>query len=124
MIKIFGLFVLLGLFSGFCGRSNKSAAKYGEKAKFSPNAPVKFEDFELTYTGERRVSSDEFPRRFLYHDFKIKTDSEEQPVSWSSGTGDIAPVPFEIGGRKYELELKISDKLGRLAENELVVWKK
>ena len=124
MIKFFGLFILLGLFSGFCGKAGNSSANFGEKIKFSPNAPIKFEDFDLTYTGERRVSSDKFPRGFLYHDFKIKTASEEQTISWTSGTGDIAPVSFQIGGKKYELELSRSDKLGKLADNELVVWKK
>lgn len=92
-----------------------SAATFGEKVKFSPNSPLKFEDFELTHTGERRVVSDKFPRGFLYHDFKIKTAAEEQTVSWSSGTGDIAPSVFVIGGKKYELELVISDRLGKRA---------
>jgi hypothetical protein len=123
MIKFFGLFILLGIFSGFCGKSD-AAAKYGEKVKFSQNAPVKFEDFTLSYIGERRVSSENYPRGFLYHDFKINTESEEQTVSWSSGTGDIAPAAFQIGGKKYELELKISELLGNLAGDELVIRKK
>jgi hypothetical protein len=29
---------------------------------------------------------------------------------------------FEIDGRKYQLELRHSDKLGKLNENELVIW--
>lgn len=86
--------------------------------------PVKFEDFTIVYIGERRASSDIFPRGFLYHDFKIQIQIEEKTVSWTSGIGDIAPTAFEIGGKNYELELKISDKLGKLAENELVIWKK
>ncbi len=124
MIKFFGLFILLGLFSGFCGKNSELAAKYGEKVKYLQNTPIKFDDFTLVYTGERRVSSDKFPNGFLYRDFKAKTEKDEKTVSWSSGTGDIAPNAFEIGGKNYELELKISDKLGKLAENELVVWKK
>lgn len=76
------------------------------------------------YIGEHRVSNDKFPNGFLYQDFKAKTINEEKTISWSSGTGDIAPTVFEIGGKNYELELRISDKLGKLAENELVVWKK
>jgi hypothetical protein len=134
MIKIFGLFILLGLFSSFCGKSDPSSApssapsstasKYGEKIVFSQNTPVKFEDFTLTYTGERRTNDDKFPRGFVYHDFKIQNQQEEKTVSWSSGTGDIAPASFQIGGKNYELELGLSDKLGKLAENELVVWKK
>lgn len=140
MIKFFGLFILLGLFSGFCGKADNSENSepktpdsrtgdssfrfYGEKIRFWQNQPVKFQDFSLTYIGERKTSSEQYPRGFLYHDFKVEGKNEEKTVSWSSGTGDIAPTVFEIGGKNYELELKISDKLGKLAENELVVWKK
>jgi hypothetical protein len=38
--------------------------------------------------------------------------------------GEIAPAPFEIGGEKYELEFSTSLKLGNLADDEIVVWKK
>lgn len=124
MIKLFGILNLPGFFSSLCGKTGNSEARFGEKVKFSPNSPLKFEDFDLTYIGERPVASDKFPRGFLYRDFKIKTAAEEQTVSWSSGTGDIAPTLFVIGGKKYELELAISDRLGKLAENELVVRKK
>ncbi len=130
MIKFFGLIILLGLFSAFCN-SKKSdpltefaVMEFGEKVKFSPNARIKFKDFSIIYIGERRVTSDKFPRGFLYHDFKVQNQTEDRTVSWTSGTGDIAPAAFEIGGRKYELELAMSDKLGKLAENELVIWKK
>ena len=130
MIKFFGFFIFLGLFSGFCGGSKEnrtgdsSQRVYGEKIKFRQNQPVKFADFSLIYTGERRVDSDKFPRGFLYRDFKTESGKEEQTISWSAGTGDIAPVSFAIGGQNYELELGMSDKLGKLAEDELVVWKK
>jgi len=124
MIKFVGLFILLGFFSASCGKDSEASAKFGEKVRYSQNAPIKFEDFTLVYTGERRVSSDKFPNGFLYQDFKAKTEKDEKTISWSSGTGDIAPTVFEIGGKTYELELKMSDKLGKLAENELVIWKK
>lgn len=122
-MKIFGFIVLLGLFSSFCGKNSEGKANLGAKVAFSQDTPIQFEDFALTYIGERRVSSDIFPRGFLSHDFKAKTDKEEKTVSWTSGTGDIAPTVFEIGGKSYKLELRMSDKLGKLAENEIVVWK-
>jgi len=140
MIKLFGFLILFGLLFGFCGKiddSKNTAPKtpdlrtgdsamrfYGEKIKFWQNQPVKFQDFSLTYVGERKVSSDKFPRGFVYQDFKMTVGNAEQTISWTSGTGDIAPTVFEIGGTNYELELRISDKLGKLAEDELVVWKK
>ena len=128
MIKFFGFFIFLGLFSGFCGgsgRTGDSAQRfYGDKIKFWQNQPVKFADFNLIYVGERRVVSDKYPRGFLYRDFRIEAGAAQQTISWSAGTGDIAPTAFEIGGKNYELELGMSDKLGKLAEDELVVWKK
>jgi hypothetical protein len=130
MIKIFALVIFLGLFSGACGMIDNTTTgdsanrHYGAKAEFRPNRRVEFPHFSLTYTGERRVSSAQFPRGFLYHDFKIETVNEAQTISWTSGTGDIGPTSFSIGGKKYDLELGMSDKLGKLAENELVVWEK
>jgi len=34
----------------------------------------------------------------------------------------IDPTDFEIGGKHYQLELRHSDKLGKLQENELAIW--
>jgi hypothetical protein len=130
MIKFVGLFILLGLFSAFCSSTKTdpltefASMEFGEKVRFSPNTRIKFKDFSIIYIGERRVSSDKFPNGFLYHDFKVQNQIENIIVSWSSGTGDIAPTAFQIGGKNYELELAMSDRLGKLAENELVVWKK
>ena len=54
---------------------------------------------------------------------KVRTPNIEKIVSWSSGTGDIGPVEFEIGDKRFLLELRHSDELGKLNENELVIWK-
>ena len=39
----------------------------------------------------------------------------------TAGTGDIAPIEFEIGGKHYQLELRRSDKLGKLKDNEFLI---
>jgi hypothetical protein len=75
----------------------------------------------LTYAGDRRVVPKQFPRGFLYYDFRVTSAHGTQTISWSSGTGDIGPVLFQVDGQRYALELQISDKLGKLKENELVV---
>jgi len=31
-------------------------------------------------------------------------------------------MDFEIGGKDYQLELRHSNKLGKLQDNELVIW--
>lgn len=57
------------------------------------------------------------------YDFKVYQGSQSQLISWSSGTGDIGPTLFELAGNRYALELAMSDKLGILDENELVLWR-
>jgi hypothetical protein len=59
---------------------------------------------------------------FLYYDFKVSKGKAEKVVSWTTGTGVIDPTDFEIDGKRYLLELRRSDKLGKLKENELVIW--
>jgi hypothetical protein len=43
-------------------------------------------------------------------------------VSWTTGTGIIDPTDFEFDGKRYHLELSHSEKLGKLKDNELVIW--
>ena len=59
---------------------------------------------------------------FALHDFRAAQGTESVNVSWSSGTGDIGPAFFTVGGVDYRLELAQSDELGRLDDNQLVVW--
>jgi hypothetical protein len=96
---------------------------YGERVKFTKGRSLKFADCELLYLGERRVSSDKFPRGFLYYDFRVTSGTETKTVSWSSGTGLIDGTDFDLAGRSYILELRGSVAYkGWLADNELVLW--
>jgi hypothetical protein len=101
-----------------------TSAPYGAITKYEKDKAIAFADFNLEFIGERRVSTPQYPRGFLYFDFKIKAGSEEKVISWTSGTGDIGPAEFEIAEKKFLLERARSDKLGRLEENELVIWEK
>jgi hypothetical protein len=59
------------------------------------------------------------------YDFLITKGDKTQTVSWSSGTGDIAPTAFNVDGKDFLLELGISDVIkGSLGEGNLVIWKK
>ncbi len=98
-------------------------ASYGVRVKYRSGEKIKYADFTIEYLGEHRKSTPAYPRGFLYYDFKVWTANIEKVVSWSSGTDDIGPVEFEIGGKQFRLELHRSDKLGKLNENELVIWK-
>ncbi|MCL4807020.1 MAG: hypothetical protein KJ062_04390 [Thermoanaerobaculia bacterium] len=109
------------LLAGGCGAPGPRPVPYGAKAVFRENSPIRFRHFVLTFVGERHVSFPEYPRGFHYHDFRVDSGSETLTVSWSSGTGEVAPASFTVGGRRYLLELVRSDRRGRLEANELVV---
>ncbi len=94
---------------------------YGTRVKYRAGQKIEFPDFTVEYVGERRQSTPAYPRGVLYYDFKVRTANIERVVSQSSGTGDIGPMDFEIGGKHYQLELRHSDKLGKLQDNELVM---
>ncbi len=98
-----------------------SPAAYATKVTFKKGSPLSFKDFDLTYTGERHESSKVFKPGFNFHDFTATHGAETVKISWSSGTGDIEPALFTIGGKKFQLELRRSDKLGKLKDDELVV---
>jgi len=105
-----------------CGHAAwEQKASYGTRVKYQAGQKIEFPDFTVEYVGERRTSLPAYPRGFLYYDFKVRTANVEKVVSWSSGTGDIAPVDFEIGSKRFFLELRRSDKLGKLSNDELVI---
>jgi hypothetical protein len=118
----------VGILSLIGCSSKTGGADYNTVVSFSKGEKITFPDFVLEYRDERVVDKF-FPNgnsvKMKFHDFEANNGGERVIVSWSSGTGDIAPSPFEIGGNKYELELAISEKLSKnLAENELVIVKK
>ena len=119
-----GCTLLLINLSGCQNASSQSPPAYGTKVTFGAGRPLMFPDVTLEFVGQRWVdTSPNYPRGFTYYDFKVRQGDQEQTISWSAGTGDIGPTSFEVGGQDYLLELAMSDKLGSLAENELVLWK-
>ena len=119
-ILLSGLLVFAGSISAGYAASEK--ASYGTRVKYATGKKIEFPDFTIEYVKDRRESSSTYPRGFLYYDFTVNKESTEKTVSWTAGTGDIGPVEFEVGGKNYRLELRRSDKLGKLNDNELVIW--
>lgn len=118
---------LLGLISFFCSAKGGDV-NYDTVVEFSKGVQLKFPDFILEYKGDRTVERDMPGGKsitFTHYDFEVSNGSVRKNISWSSGTGDIAPTAFEFEGKKYELELRNSEKLDKkLGENELVIVKK
>jgi hypothetical protein len=94
---------------------------YGAKVKFRGDQTLRFPDFEVIYVGKRHVTPPQYPRGWWAHDFKVRGKGDEQTVSWSAGTGDIGPVRFKVNGAEFQIELSLSDKLGHLRDDELVI---
>lgn len=118
------LMLLLGLTVSTCGAGDSESAAYGTKVGFKKGAALSFPDFALTYLGKRHVDSPVFKPGFNYEDFRVSRGNDSITVSWSSGTGLLGPQEFKFGGGEYELELRHTDKLGWLKDNEVVVVKK
>ncbi len=120
-IRVLLLAALAGCAGVFLFLNTAQGADYGVKTAFQKNVALIFPDFDLTYLGERSVSGGKFPRPFIYSDFRVARGSHSQTVSWSSGTGDIGPANFIFGGKNYALELRLSDRRGKLGDNQLVI---
>ncbi len=115
------LAILPLLIAGACAMPGPGPAPYRAKIVFRQNSPIRFRHFALTFIGERHESFPQYPRGFHYYDFRVVSGSESLTVSWSSGTGEIAPTSFAVSGRRFLLELVHSDRLGSLKADELVV---
>ncbi|MBX7137099.1 MAG: hypothetical protein K1X83_03875 [Oligoflexia bacterium] len=102
-----------------------AVGSYSAKIKYQQEIALAFRDFSLTFKGRettdyRTASGQRIPfgPRFV---FELSTPSEHRSISWSSGTGVIAPANFRVGTSCFALELSYSDRLGKLAPDELVI---
>ena len=118
LIILAGALVIFGAYYFFA-----RVHSYNTVVHYWKGITVHYPDFDLTF--ERKdtkpqatTSADSYTYRFSV------ADSEgTQYVDWRSGTDDHAPTPFEVNGKKFELELGSSESLGKkaLKENELVI---
>ena len=112
---------LVILASCSAAENSPKTVAYGAKVKFRLGQTLRFPDFEVTYMGQHHVTPPQYPRGWWVHDFKVRGEGHEQTVSWSAGTGDIGPVRFKVDGAEFQIELSLSDRLGPLREDEMVV---
>lgn len=118
------MLILLSVIMLFGCGSKSGDVNYDTAVSYAKGSQLKFPDFTLEYVGERTEKTS-VGLTFTFYDFSVTNGTAKKTVSWSSGTGDIGPVPFEFEGKQYQIELKYSDKLKtKLGENELVIVKK
>jgi hypothetical protein len=121
IILLSSLLACAGLVSCGYAESEQKAA-YGTRVKYRVGEKIEFPDFTIQCVDEHRKILPAYPRGFLYYDFKVSKEKAEKVISWTTGTGLIDPMDFEIGAKHYQLELRRSDKLGQLKDDELVIW--
>lgn len=121
--KIISTTVLLLIIMAACNPTSTQPPTYGQKIQYTQGQPLNFPDLTLEFVGKRESpATSDYPRSMIFYDFKVHQGSQAQLISWSAGTGDIGPTLFELAGNRYALELALSDKLGSLDEDELLLW--
>jgi len=134
MLNYFKYFFILGfIFLNLNCFSRNSGGKqeYGSIVSFKKGEKIEFVDFILEYVGEREQKST-FPNgnSFTFHYKEFTISDKDKPenkktVSWSSGTGEIAPASFSFNGNDFTIELSHADKFKEwLKEDEMVITKK
>ena len=118
-------FTAISMFGVNC--KSQQDAGYGDVVSYGKNKTIKFPDFDMVYTGETSKTS-KFDNgnsfTFHYENFTISRGSDSKNVQWTSGTGEIYPIPFEFGGNKYTIELRYCEALKKkLGGDELVITK-
>jgi hypothetical protein len=100
---------------------------YGEKVSYISGNELKFPDFTVKFSGKREVKypNETSSLKITVLDFTVTKGDKKQTVSWSGGTGDIAPSFFYVDGEDFVLELGQSDVIkGSLGEGILIIWKR
>ncbi len=90
---------------------------------FAPGSAVQYPDFSLEYVGQHRVIPEQYPRGFLYYDFRVSHGDVMQDVAWTDGTGEIGPVDFTFDGAAYTLEVTDRNGMEPFTAGRVVVKK-
>lgn len=117
---IWTLCIFVAACAGF-GNAPAVHAVYGQKTVVKQGVPVHFPHLTLTLQGVRSVHLAPLGRDVAVEDFRIDGGGESKVATYSPGTGDLGPVYFTLDGKRYALERRVSDKLGRLSPDELVL---
>jgi hypothetical protein len=110
-------------------QAKERKALYGVWEEYSANIALKYPNFTLHFVGAEPGAF--YPNSTTHrmgsrYKFMAVWDKIAQPVSWSSGTGDIAPSKFIFDGRDYILEMRASlalEEKGFVPDNKVILWR-
>ncbi len=127
MRPIISIIVMLVSIFTTVGCKSQGSGAYGSVVSYSKGKTISFPDFDMVYTGETSKTS-KFDNgnsfTFHYQNFTVSRGSDSKNVQWTSGTGEIYPIPFDFGGAKYTIELSYCEALKkRLDSDEMVITK-
>ena len=101
-------------------------AHYGRWETYSLTESLIYPDFKILFTGSEEGAfypNSTSHRMGRVYKFAVSGGASKTTVSWSSGTGDIGPSLFEVGGKKFFLEMFKSNHLKLPAlENQIAIW--
>lgn len=118
------------LLLSFCTLGNCEVSPYGKRVQFAAGKSISYPDFVIRFVGTRYEVTKIYPRGWLVSDFEVSSKhGEKVKVSWSSGTGNIAPALFSVDGKEYFLELTATQlerdsKKQWLKDDEMIIWTK
>jgi hypothetical protein len=120
------LIILAGTLGVGCGSKEKKdddlTGTYGAKVKYVEGEKVKFPDFNLKYMGTSQEKDKNFPSGVTVHNFRVRKDTERRTIGWVAANKP-EPLKFKFQDVDYSLERVKSQKLGKLADDEVVIWK-
>ena len=96
--------------------------KYGERVRYDEKTRITFPDFSLQYLGQgEEPGPSNADWKMIFKVFKISKNYISNEVYWSDGAGVFKPIPFDFNGRKYTIEMSMSEKFGHLSKDEVVI---
>jgi hypothetical protein len=72
--------------------------------------------------GTSQEKDKNFPNGVTVYNFRVRKGTERRKIGWVA-TSKPEPLKFEFQEGRYMLERVNSQKLGKLAADEVVVWK-
>lgn len=117
--------VLCWLVSSLAAGQTMHKAAYGEKVKFEWFVPLEFPDFRLVLQGEQHVEGTRQPGNRPFSEDYISVHiagADVVNLRWMVQPPQKGSLLFELGGKRYRLEMNHSAIMGRLERDELVVW--
>ncbi len=120
------LIIVAGTLGTGCGgekkKDNDIPGAYGTKVKYIEGERMRYPDFFLKYMGTSQEKDKNFPNGVTVYNFRVRKGTERRIIGWVA-TSKPEPLKFEFQEGRYMLERVNSQKLGKLAADEVVVWK-